>query len=714
MPEASIADELARGIEHHRAGHLRDAGDHYRRVLAAVPGHPDALHLLGVLEHQAGRHAEALALIDRATAVQPNHADYHNHAGLALLALGRADAAAARFGRAIRLNPDYAGAYNNLGTALQHLDRSDEAIASFREALRLRPDDAATNLNLGNVLVELGHCDDALACHLRARALEDTPQFRLAFALALRGASFAEPATVASDPALWRLAARAIREAWMRPADLSAACVRLLATRPPIRDAVARAAQTWPRRLEPEALCGDAGLAVLAREPLLLALLENTPIADAGLERVLTSVRCTFLERARDDSADEMPGAVGGDAHDASEVALGCALARQCFINDYVFDAGAIERAHALELARALSLRLHGGAVAPASWIAAVAMYLPLESVDAADRLVDGIDQGDAGHDTAVAALVHQQVVDPRCERTLRLTLPRLTAIDPASSLVRTQYEEHPYPKWVCLPRPAASPRVGGTDGPQAPEILVAGCGTGQESIEVALEYPVARVLAIDLSLSSLAYASRKAQEMVVANVEHAHADILHLATLGRSFDAIYAVGVLHHLADPEQGLRILVSLLRSGGSMLVGLYSAAARRDIVEARAYIAAAGYGRSADDIRRCRQDLMVQSPDSPLGRIARLRDFHTTTECRDLLFHVEEHRFTLPEVGELLARAGLRVTAFGLSPGIRREYARRYPDDRAMTDLAHWHAFEQEHPDIFAGMYVFWVRRNSERG
>jgi len=74
------------------------------------------------------------------------------------------------------------------------------------------------------------------------------------------------------------------------------------------------------------------------------------------------------------------------------------------------------------------------------------------------------------------------------------------------------------------------------------------------------------RVLAIDLSLSSISYAKRKTQEMGIHNIEYAQADILKIGGITRTFDVIESVGVLHHLADPLAGWRTLVSRLRPGG----------------------------------------------------------------------------------------------------------------------------------------------------
>ena len=119
----------------------------------------------------------------------------------------------------------------------------------------------------------------------------------------------------------------------------------------------------------------------------------------------------------------------------------------------------------------------------------------------------------------------------------------------------------------------------------KAPEILIAGCGTGQQSIETATQIRDSKVLAIDLSLSSLAYAKRKTNELAVNNIEYMQADILELEKLNKNFDIIESGGVLHHMDDPFAGWQVLVNCLKPGGLMRIGLYSELARQHIVKLR---------------------------------------------------------------------------------------------------------------------------------
>jgi len=140
---------------------------------------------------------------------------------------------------------------------------------------------------------------------------------------------------------------------------------------------------------------------------------------------------------------------------------------------------------------------------------------------------------------------------------------------------------------------------------------------------------------------------------------------------------------------------------------MRLGLYSEQARSDVVAARAYIAARGYRAILDDIRRCRQDPALHA--EPLARILARRDFYATSECRDLLFHTQEHRYAIPALAGMLADAGLHFIGFLLEPHVRRRYVARFPADRAGADLACWNAFEAENPETFRGMYRFWVQK-----
>jgi 2-polyprenyl-3-methyl-5-hydroxy-6-metoxy-1,4-benzoquinol methylase len=321
-----------------------------------------------------------------------------------------------------------------------------------------------------------------------------------------------------------------------------------------------------------------------------------------------------------------------------------------------------------------------------------------------------------------VAAILTQQISEPDEERQLRAAMPRLTKIDDeVSRLVRDQYEENPYPRWVRI-EPAGDsrhiipylsqkfPRAAfRRDASKATaDVLIAGCGTGQQSIGMAQTLKDARILAVDLSLSSLGYARRKTQELGLTSIDYAQADLLELGSIDRQFDVIASVGVLHHLADPFAGWRVLLSLLRPGGFMNLGFYSELARRNIVKARSFVAAHGSSATADEIRRRRQDVLDRRAD--FGKTVDLLDFYSMSTCRDLLFHAQEHRMTLAGIEAFLRDNGLTFLGFEIDGNVLHAYRRRFANDPAATDLAQWQVFETDNPDIFIGMYQFWIQKS----
>jgi SAM-dependent methyltransferase len=283
-----------------------------------------------------------------------------------------------------------------------------------------------------------------------------------------------------------------------------------------------------------------------------------------------------------------------------------------------------------------------------------------------------------------------------------RASIPVLTK-STGNTVVRRQYEENPYPRWTLLPRERPA-----EDGAVPSSILVAGCGTGYHAIAIAQLYPAAQVLAIDISLASLAHARRKTCETRLSNLTYAQADIMRLGDLGRRFDRIEAIGVLHHLDDPLAGWRLLVRLLSPGGIMAVGLYSRPARSGINAARAFVTEAGYQPTAAGIRSGRQAL-IHERSTLRDSLTALADFYSMSECRDLLFNAMEHQFTIADIRSFLAAEGLSFLGFDLEPAALEVFRRQNPGTE--TDLASWELFEAAHPQTFLDMYVFSVRRTT---
>jgi tetratricopeptide (TPR) repeat protein/ubiquinone/menaquinone biosynthesis C-methylase UbiE len=759
---------FAQALTLHQRGQLGEAERLYRQVLARHPDHPDALNLLGVLALQTGRNEQAIGLIERALARNDQVADFHNNIAEAYRRVGRLEAAAGHFAKAAELEPAFAEAHQNLAATLRaqgkwdvaaaryrrlielrpqlaeghsgladmllHQGQFTEAVARYRQALALKPDRPEVHASLGIALAAQGQPEEAAVAFERALALKpdfadahrhlaaallEQGQFARALEAARRAVELtasaddkllfvrcagAAPRNVADpDGALRTTLLRAWAELWARPSDLARLSIILIKNNPVIASAIARAQPS--QRAAPEDLWGPGGLAAPAGDRLFRCLIESALVGDAELERVLTATRRIVLELAASGAAMDLAD---------DELAFCCALARQCFINEYVFACSDDELEKARGIRSSLAAALQSGAPIPPIWPTAVASYWPLNDMPAAEALLQ------RSWPEPLAGLFIQQITEPWEETSCRGDIARLTSIDEVSREVQQQYEENPYPRWVDVGRivrpttlqaslRALSPDAGVAEG--GGDILIAGCGTGQQAIETAQMFPEARVLAVDLSLSSLAYAQRKTRALGLRNLEYGQADILRLDAIDRSFDLIEAVGVLHHLADPFAGWRVLVRLLRPQGLLRLGFYSETARQHIVAARSFIEQRGYQPTVEDIRRSRQELMMLKPAPGQPSAAESWDFFSTSTCRDLLFHVIERRMKLPDIEAFLAAEGLTFVGFQLEASTALRYRKMFPHDPAMTNLANWHAFELEHPYTFAGMYLFWVRRRT---
>ncbi len=602
--------------------------------------------------------------------------------------------------RAIDLAPDHMDAHVAFCGVLIALSRFADAARHCEQILAHDPRLLAAHIHLGVARLGMDDAPAALAAAKDALRIAETPEARSLFAQCLQ--NLAAPA--ACDVRMRTWLTRAIETPWGRASEFARHAIAVVRADPVIAACFARAANAWPQVPAAAALYGPAGLEALSADALLRAVLENTRLADIEAERFLTAARRHLLKAA-----------LAPDADDASDFHL--ALAHQCFINEYVYALSDDERQKADALRARLQSALNDDTPIPALWLAALAAYGPLHTIDGSDRLLR------RAWPAQVEALLTRTIREPLEEKRLRENMARLTPVeDDVSRRVQQQYERNPYPRWIKTAPPGNSidinvqlrrlfPHAGvrdiGRNG--SVDVLVAGCGTGQQLVDITARIAGARILAIDLSLTSLAYARRKTDELGLRNIEYGRADILRLKDLGRDFDVIDSSGVLHHLADPIVGWNVLISLLRPDGVMRIALYSEIARQQVVAARDFAAARGYGDSPDDIRRFRQDVLALPADDPVRTLVRYADFFSVSDCRDLVFHVQEHRFTLQQIALFLRASGLTFLGFDVGPKILSRYRARFPDDVAATDLERWHAFELAHPATFGGMYQFWVQK-----
>lgn len=629
---------------------------------SAPPASQQDLLNRAIEHHKAGRLADAKSLYETILKAEPNHVRALYMLGILALRVGQPQHAARLISTAIQIKPDVAEMHYNLGKALDAMG-DPNCFVHFRHAVHLDADHDAYWDAFANIAtrLEFSNADEALLSDLRLLLQRPT----------------------------------------VRPHALARSIITALKGAPEFKKILREVDDAAPDDREVFLSAPQK----LSQFPLFLDILTLAPLNDLAIERSMQRLRRGLL------------GIVLQDARDAQGLAFYEALAQQAFINEYIYDAGDSEENQLSVLEDKIATELANTSDVSPVELCVLAMYKPLHIFDWAQNVAET-----HGAQT-VPDLMTRQIAEPLNDLVVRGEIASLTGIeDDVSLAVQDQYEANPYPRWMRTAtqdkaitfseslRGLPFWRQPDSFAPNSPaQVLIAGCGTGQQALDVASGLMDADVLAVDLSRSSLAYARRKTQELKVTNITYAQADIMKLGELDMSFDLIESVGVLHHMKTPERGWRVLTQLLRPGGFMKIGLYSELARKAVVKGRELIAARGYQSTPDDIRKARQEI-IDSDNTDFSSLLDMTDFYQLSECRDLLFHVQEHRFTLPQIQNILDKLGLTFLGFELkNANVITQFQTEHPKAGALSDLAAWHDFEVDHPDTFKGMYQFWCQK-----
>jgi Flp pilus assembly protein TadD len=324
---------VVRAVQLHRASRLPEAEALYRDVLVIDPRHAEALHLLGVIAHQSGHHAAAAELIEQAISEKPRESDFHS----------------------------------NLGLVYQSLKRVDDAIRHFKRALAISPKLASAASHLGTTLLLAGRTEDAINAAAAALAIAETQEAKTLLAQCLR-----VPHDVTRIAPARGMILRALAERWHRPDALARTVSRLVSQTGALTKTVTRANAAWPRLLP----AAELDLPRAQSDRLLQALLVSTSISVPELERYVSNIRAVLLSQCLT------------SASDVSALPLACALAQQCFINEYVFCVSEGEAAQLRDLRETVSAGLVAGRPISPLQLAILAAYAPLSTLAAAQKLL--------------------------------------------------------------------------------------------------------------------------------------------------------------------------------------------------------------------------------------------------------------------------------------------------------------------------------------
>jgi SAM-dependent methyltransferase len=187
--------------------------------------------------------------------------------------------------------------------------------------------------------------------------------------------------------------------------------------------------------------------------------------------------------------------------------------------------------------------------------------------------------------------------------------------------------------------------------------ILVAGCGTSQAA-KHALRWPAARVVGIDVSATSVRSTEALKHKYDLRNLEVKQLSIDRVCELGRSFDQVVCTGVLHHLADPDAGLRALRDVLHPDGSMNLMVYAPYGRTGIYMIQEFCRLVGIHAEDGEIEQLIAALASLPAQHPLARLLHdAPDFRNEAALADALLNPQDRSYSVPQLLQLLSGAGL---------------------------------------------------------
>ena len=648
-------------VQNHKKNNLDVAENLYKKILEKDSNHFQSICFLGTLSIQIKNFERAKKLLNKAIGIQPNNANVNNNLGIVNNELEDYQKAINYFQKAIKIQPNHANAHNNLGNVFKVLGEHQKAISCYQNAIKINPSNTSIINGLSDLckLIQLDNITKTNSTSLkelflflfRRNNINHTDISRNAKLLLFIGENDNQVRQIANSDSL---------------------------------------------------LLKNKIIQNLSKEELFLLMLQKSLMTDKFLEKLLTKLRYEILFTLVDSNQNILKGYFD----------FIVSLAEQCLLNEYVYVQSKKEINHVNQLKNKIVNNKEINELE----MAILGCYIPLyTSKNITNKLLDYKSKNILFND-----LITMQIKEPLKEIKLVNSIKSFDKIiDSVSKKVREQYEEHPYPRWRYTNKNLPSNflfKLNNEIKPNKieysnkfvnPNVLIAGCGTGKH-ITIAERYLNANILGVDLSLASLAYAKRKTEELGLKNIEFLHADILQLKNLNRKFDVIECVGTLHHMKDPLTGLKVLLDLLEPHGFLKLGLYSEIARQHIVKAREFIKKKKFKNTIKDIRNCRELIFNEKKDPLLQKIFHSNDFYSTSSVRDLMFHVKEHRFTIPEISKMLKKLNLEFLGF-LNLLIKIKFSKFFPNDKKNISLDNWNQFEISNPDTFSNMYQFWVRK-----
>lgn len=612
---------------------------------------------------------------------------FHNF-GYLLKLEGNTSEAIKYFKKATEMNPNYDEAFNNLGVCYHHEKNFSKAIYHYKEALKINPKRYDVFNNLGIAFYENGNKELAIEYYKSSLKLHpNNNEVYFNLGIALTNYQF-----VKHEYEFYPILEKLLNNNYTRPRNLSLSIISLVKLNPEIEKVV--------KNFNKNKISVIDIIKSLMNVKCFINFLRESLLCDLELENILRKIRSELLF-----SIYKVP--------ESSLVNnFQILLASHCYLNEYIYSINDKEMRCLEVLEQKVVETFKRNKQPNYKEILCLASYKALHNYNWNNLLKNK---------NEIDTVFQNQILDKNKEDKLKLTIKKLEKVSNKISItVKEQYEENPYPRWKSFQKPLKPKNLNDIckelnlkinnsmiSKIHKPCILIAGCGTGQQSIEAALKYKNCSVVAIDISTNSLAYAKKKSEEFGFKNIKYIQADILDLKKLNLKFDLIHCTGVLHHMEKPLVGLKVLSDILNKNGLIKLGYYSELARKHIIKIRKEIQHLGISNYHEDIIRFR-DFLTKSKEKHHIAVTHYHDFYSLSAIRDMLFHVQEKRYNLLQINNDLNKCKLKFCGFD-EKKIVDKFISLSESKEDLYSLNKWNSYELKNPDTFMGMYQFWSQK-----
>ncbi len=611
-----------------------------------------------------------------------------NLLGATQLQLNNYDYAIECYNKIIDLNKNFADAYYNLAIIYKEQNNTKESIKNYNKCIKINPKKFEAYNNLGNIYKDNNETEKAIENYLQS--LEINSNYLIAlqnFGVCLQSYNF-KTRSLKVDKQIFNLLEK---NNILRPVDISNSVINYLYLSPEFKEIIDNV-----KNLEKKFLL-ETLLNRIFDSKILISLMKITPITDLKIEIILKYIRRKILLNINSMNKNNIA------------IFVMNAIAQQCFINEYIYSVDPEEEETLKIIEKKVSINIKKEDYNNILEICCLAAYKQLNTFSWSNKIL---------FKKALQDLVENQINNPKIETKIAKNIISKEINNFVSVKVKKQYERNPYPRWTKIalnnnPRSVskfvqiynlnANSKV--LNKWNDINILVAGCGTGQHAINTATKFKNSFVTAIDLSLKSLSYAKRKADELQIKNIEFIEMDILNLKNLNKKFEIIESVGVLHHMSNPLKGWEILSKILKPHGLMMIGLYSARARKHITKIRSKFK--NLDKYSNDYLKILREKIILNKNNDFNLIKQSSDFYSLSSLRDLIFHTHEYTFNIKELDKNIKKLNLKFCGFE-NKHIINLFKNQFTAN-SLYDLNTWHKFEKNNPRIFAGMYQFWCQK-----